>query len=274
MNYIKRLLNKGLRFLNYRLSTFEKIIYFVLVTSLIVVTLISWIQAYPYYFALIIGLILFLASIYLFTAGYIRHQDKVINSKQRKTYAENYSSINTNGGNYNELIQGPYIQGDYINIQNQPIDISKDVTQILGEFQNLLMKLINQGCDAEEAVNKLANDLAKEARRKPEIKSKLFIDEDANDNEVKEEFLNLLINNCLVRNQTSFSSSYDDIENNDYQEMINYKGYTIYLESDKDGLWHYKIDGILYDKTGESYSKAYAIDEAKGKIDEERFSKW
>ena len=241
---------------------------------MIVVTLISLIQAYPYYFALIIGFIIFLIGIYLFITRRIRHQDKVINSNHKKTSTKTYNNINTKGGNYNERIGGNYIQGDYINIQNKRIDISKDITQILGEFKNILTKLINQGCSVEEAVTKLANDLAKEARRKPEIKSKLLIDEDANDSEVKEEFITLL---TLLKSKTEtpFSSNYNEYDNhNDYQEMINYKGYTIYLETDKDGYWHYKIDGLLYDNTGQSYFKSYAIDEAKGKIDEERFSNW
>jgi hypothetical protein len=46
------------------------------------------------------------------------------------------------------------------------------------------------------------------------------------------------------------------------------------LESDKDGNWHYRIEGIMFDNTGESFSKYFDIDEAKGKIDEERFRKW
>ena len=175
MNYIKRLLTNSLIFINNRLSIFEKIIYFVLVTSLIVVTLIYLIQAYTYYFALIIGFIILLIGINLFITKRIRHQDKVINSNNKKTSTKTHTNINTKGGNYNEHIEGNYIQGDYINIQNKRIDISKDITQILGEFQHILTKLINQGCSVEEAVIKVSNDLAKEARRKPEIKSKLLI---------------------------------------------------------------------------------------------------
>ncbi|MDB9372905.1 hypothetical protein [Nodularia sphaerocarpa] len=273
MNYIKTVFNHGLKFLNNRLSKFEKIIYFVLIVLLIIVTIISLIEVYPDYFVLLLGCILFLSGIYLFLTRFVRHQ--VVNFKNRKNSAKNYNKINTNGGNYNEFIQGNYIQGDYIIIQNKRIDISKDVTQILGEFKNILTKLINQGCSVEEAVIKLANDLANEARRKPEIKSKLFIDDDANDQEVQEEFINLLINDYLLKNKTPFLSNYDEEKSSsDYEERINYKGYTIHLETDKDGWWHYKIDGFLYNKTGESFSKYFAIDEAKGKIDEQRFSNW
>ncbi|MEH2222919.1 hypothetical protein [Nostoc sp.] len=271
MNYIQKILNNTFIFINNRLSLFEKIIYLVLVTSLIIVTLISLIQAYPYYFALIVGFLIFLIGIYLSIKKRIRHQDKVRNFINKNT-TKNYNNVNTKGGNYNEHIEGNYIQGDYINIQNKQIDISEDVNQILGEFQNILTKLINQGCSIEEAVTQLANDLANEARRKPEIKSKFLIEEDANDNEVKEEFITLL---NLLKNETLFSFNYDEDNNsNDYEERISYKGYTIYLETDKDGCWHYKIDGIFYDNIGESYSRYSAMDEAKGKIDEERFRNW
>ena len=79
----------------------------------------------------------------------------------------------------------------------------------------------------------------------------------------------------MLRSKTSFSFNYNGDDNiNDYEETINYKGYTIYLETDKDGCWHYKIDGLLYDNNGENYFKSYAIYEAKGKIDEERFRNW
>jgi hypothetical protein len=273
---MKKLLSKGLAFLNNRLSRFEKIIYFLLVTSLIVVTLISWIQTYPYYFALIIGLILFLIGIYSFITTYIQSQGKFINVKENNNNSKNYNNkINIKNGNYNELIQGSYIQGDYINIQNQSVDISEDVSQILEELQNILTNLIYQGSTIEEAVNKIATDLEKESRKNPEIKSKFLIDEDTNDSEFKEEFITLLINNYLSISKTQFSSNYDDNKNsNDYQEIVNYRGYTIYFETDKDGKWHYKIDGLLYDNTGEWYNKSSAINEAKGKIDEERFSKW
>ena len=175
INYMKNLLYKLFVFLNNRLSIFEKIIYFILVTSLIIVTVISWIQTNPYYFALAIGLILFLTGIYLFIVRDFGKKQQVINRKGRKNYDKNSNNIrnirniSTNGGNYNESIKGDYIQGDYINIQNQLIDISEDFTQILEKLQTILITLISQGSSREEAVNQIANDLAKESRIHPEM---------------------------------------------------------------------------------------------------------
>ncbi len=277
---MKNLLYKLFVFLNNRLSIFEKIIYFILVTSLIIVTLISWIQTNPYYFALAIGLILFLTGIYLFIVRDFGKKQQVINRKARKNYDKNFNNIrniSTNGGNYNESIKGDYIQGDYIKIQNQPIDISEDFTQILEKLQTILITLISQGYSREEAVNQIANDLAKESRIHPEMKSKFLLYEYTTDSDFKQEFIDLLTNYnyYLLRDKSPFLSNDKYTDNSqDYQEVINYKGYTIYLETDKDGRWHYKIDGLLYDNTGDWRVKYLAIDEAKGKIDNERFSNW
>jgi Ca2+/Na+ antiporter len=278
INYIKRLLYKLFVYLNNRLSIFEKIIYFILVTSLIVVTLISWFQTYPYYFALGIGFVLFLTGIYLFVIRDIGKQQQVINRKARKNYDKNDNNvrnISTNGGNYNESIHGNNIQGDYINIQNHPIDISEDFTQIIEKLQNILTTLISQGSSVEEAVNKMANDLAKESRTHPEIKSKFLLDDYTSDSDFKQEFLDLLINYYLSTDKSQFSPNYQYTDNSkDYQDTINYQGHTIHLRTDKDNVWHYKIDGIIYDNTGESYFKHMAIYEAKGKIDDEIFRNW
>jgi hypothetical protein len=250
---------------------------------LIIVTVISWIQTNPYYFALAIGLILFLTGIYLFIVRDFGKKQQVINRKARKNYDKNFNNIknirniSTNGGNYNESIKGDYIQGDYIKIQNQPIDISEDFTQILEKLQTILITLISQGSSREEAVNQIANDLAKESRIHPEIKSKFLLYEYTNDSDFKQEFIDLLTNYnyYLLRDKSPFLSNDKYTDNSqDYQEVINYKGYTIYLETDKDGRWHYKIDGLLYDNTGDWCVKYLAIDEAKDKIDNERFSNW
>ncbi|MEO6862039.1 MAG: hypothetical protein ABI180_11005, partial [Microcoleus sp.] len=78
------------------------------------------------------------------------------------------------------------------------------------------------------------------------------------------------IQNKHLFNQTT---GYEGEEN--YGGKINYKGHTIYWESDKDDRWwHYKINGSLCNESGEHLGKESAIDEAKGKIDEARFSNW
>ncbi|TFI52834.1 hypothetical protein BLD44_019170 [Mastigocladus laminosus UU774] len=273
MNYLTRVLISLLLFFNNRLSFFEKIIYSVLGTSLIVVTLISLVQKYPYYFAIIISLILIIAGFYLFiTSLFRRHQVKVKKINNKNNDEQTFNRINTNGGNYNGLIQGNYVQGDYINIQETPVDISHGITQTMDEFREILMNMVNQGYSTEEAVEQITNELLEEIRRKPEIKSKLLIDENASDNEIAEEFINILIRRkYFINRQSSQRSNY---MSDDYEETIYYKGYAIHLEADKDDNWYYKIDGLLFYETGKSFSKSSAIDEAKGKIDEERFRNW
>lgn len=56
----------------------------------------------------------------------------------------------------------------------------------------------------------------------------------------------------------------------------NYKGYTIKIQEDKDGRWHYKIEGTprIFPDTGESFSEYFALDEAKQKVDEKTLSDW
>lgn len=258
MNYIKRLFNQILINLNSNLTIFEKIIYFVLCTSLIIITTIFFIQSYPYWAALI-AFILFITSIYLYS--------KNISTK-------NY--INTKGGDFNELIQGNYIKGDYvnnINIQGNRIDLNQDITQVIAEIREILNDMVNKGYGTEEAVNRITNDFLEGMKRKPNIKSRLFGDENINDSDIIKELIDVLIDNHYFSNYNS-SQMANSLEDDDYHETIYYKGYTIYLETDKDGIWHYKIEEFLYDNTGESYFKPLAIDEAKGKIDEERFRNW
>ena len=125
----------------------------------------------------------------------------------------------------------------------------------------------------------MAQELAEETRKKPYVKSKFHIDENADDSEAFEIFVRLLILSNHPLNQKipmypmyQVYSGDEDSEN--HGKNINYKGYKNYWESDKDGNWHYRIEGIMFDNTRESFSKYFAIDEAKGKIDKEIFSKW
>lgn len=255
MIFLKRLLNQGLKILNNNLNIFEKIIYLILCSSLIIVTLIAVIQSYPYW-ALLIGF-LFTLMIYFYKA--------IITSK---------SNINTHGGNYNELIQGNYVQGDYnINIQGNNIDLNQDITQTIAKIQDILTQMVNQGYSTEEALTRITNDLLEVMKRQPKIKIRLFGDENVNDSELIEELINFLIDDNSSSNcETSEFSRI--IENNIYYETVYYKGYSIYLEVDKNKCWHYRIANLLLDNTGKSFVKYLAIDEAKGKIDKERFRNW
>ncbi|MEB3178565.1 MAG: hypothetical protein VKL59_05925 [Nostocaceae cyanobacterium] len=185
--------------------------------------------------------------------------------------------IKLDRGNYNELIQGNYIEGDYINIQNSRINISQDVTKIIDEFREILTKLNNQGYSAEEAITTIANEVAREFHSNHEIMrkltNKLLIDKNTDEEEAANELVNLLIRHSyLFDNQVLRSQIFNN--DDDYEDVVDYKGYTINLEKDKSDWWHYKIEGgFIIDNTGESFSKYIAIDEAKGKIDEQRFRK-
>ncbi len=175
--------------------------------------------------------------------------------------------INTGGGNYNRVVEGNYIQGDYINIQDNRIDMSKDITSILDDFRAILNEMKSQGYSTDQAVTQMAEELAKETRNKSYVKGKFHIDENAADSEVYETFVRLLIRNHSFNQVTGYEGE------EDYGENINYKGHTIYLESDKDDRWYYKINGSMCNESGEYFDKDLAIDQAKGKIDQARRSK-
>lgn len=249
MNYIKRIFNWVLVSLNNNLTIFEKIIYFLLSILFITLIIIYFVNTYPY-FALFIAFVLFLISIYLL----------IKNLKSNST-------VNTDGGDYNELIQGHYVKGNYninhINIQGNSIDSSQNLSQVISEIQDILAKMLNRGYNIEEAVKVISNDLLLEIKNKPKIKINFVGNEDVSDDELIAELIHLI----TYENSTNF-------EDNNYYETISYKGYMIYLEIDKDNWWHYRINGLIFDNTGSSFSKRSAIDEAKGKIDEERFRNW
>ena len=85
----------------------------------------------------------------------------------QKLMAENSSrTINTGGGNYIESIDGNYIQGNFINL-------SQDLTQAAAQIQDLLTQLQTQGATVETAQQKVATDLANEAKANPTMMGKL-----------------------------------------------------------------------------------------------------
>ncbi|RUS92413.1 hypothetical protein DSM106972_099100 [Dulcicalothrix desertica PCC 7102] len=273
MSYAKKISVKLFYHFRHRLSNIEKIIYLLLI-ALVIVKVAEFIVDNKQAVAIFMGIIIFIALIYLYLKQkmHIKNNKKLDNLEDKSNFHTNYD-INTNGGNYNRLIEGDCIQGDYINIQNNRVDISKDVTSILDDFRVILTKMQNQGYSTEQAVAQMAKELASETRKKPYVKDKFHIDENVDDSEVYDEFIRfLIINNHLLNQKTQYYRV--DTDEEDYEEEIDYKGYTIYLESDQDGVWHYKIDDALLSATGEHYFKEFAIDEAKGKIDKERFSNW
>jgi uncharacterized protein YjbI with pentapeptide repeats len=75
-------------------------------------------------------------------------------------------NIHMGSGNYNERIEGNYVQGDYINM-------SQDLTQAAQQIQDLLKQLQNQGLSVEDSQQQVATDLAKQAETNTAIMGKL-----------------------------------------------------------------------------------------------------
>ena len=137
-----------------------------------------------YTFGIIIGIIILAIGIYLYfkRQGGVKDNQKSYDLEDKNNSTINHD-INTGGGNYNR-VEGNYIQGDYINIQNKRVDMSKDITSILNDFRVILTKMQSQGYSIEQAVTQMAKELAEETRKKPYVKGKFHIDENADDSEV------------------------------------------------------------------------------------------
>ncbi|MEG4495121.1 hypothetical protein [Microcoleus sp. D3_18_C4] len=274
MSYLKKNSVKLFHHFKDRLSNTEKSIYLILAASLIIPVsqlVFQLIVENKYVVGITIGIIVLTIGLYLYLKRQrgVRDNQKIYDFEDKNNSPINHD-INTGGGNYNRVIKGNYIQGDYIKIQDKRVDMNKDITSILDDFRAILNEMKSQGYSTEQAVTQMAEELAKESRNKPYVKGKFHIDENAADSEVYETFVRLLIKNHSF-NQTT---GYEGEEN--HRKNINYEGHTIYLESDKDDFWwYYKINGLLCNESGKCCSgKEWAIDEAKGKIDEARFSNW
>lgn len=272
MSYVRKISVKLFHHFRDRLSNTEKSIYLILAALLIVQVaqlVVQLIVENKYVFSVILGIIILALGLYLYLKRQrgVRDNHKLSDLEDPNNSTINYE-ISTGGGNYNRVVEGNYIQGDYINRQDKRADMSKDITSILDDFRDILTKMQSQGYSIEQAVTQMAKELAEETRKKPYVKGKFHIDENAGDSEVFQEFVRLLIQHKHLFNQTT---GYEGEEN--YGENIDYKGHTIYLESDKDDRWYYKINGSMCNESGEYFDKDLAIDQAKGKIDKARRSK-
>ncbi|MEG3880832.1 hypothetical protein QT972_26060 [Microcoleus sp. herbarium7] len=271
MSYLRKISVKLFDHFKYKLSNTQKGICLILAASLIVKIgelVFKLIVENQYTFGIIIGIIILAIGVYLYfkRQGGVKDNQKSYDLEDKNNSTVNHN-INTGGGNY-KRVEGNYIQGDYINIQDNRVDMSKDITSILNDFRDILTQMQSQGYSTKQAVNQMAKELAEETRKNPYVKSKFHIDENADDSEVFQEFVRLLIQHKHLFNQTT---GYEGEKN--YGKNSDYKGHIIYLESDKDGFWwHYKINGSLCNESGKHYGEDLAIDEAKGKIDEARFS--
>ncbi|NES21592.1 MAG: hypothetical protein F6K41_22355 [Symploca sp. SIO3E6] len=89
-------------------------------------------------------------------------------------------TINTGGGTYNEsntnTSGGMYIEsihGNSTNIQGSYLNINQDLSQAAAQIQKLLIQLQTQGYSSKEAQNKVAQDLATQAKSEPRTKTTL-----------------------------------------------------------------------------------------------------
>lgn len=71
------------------------------------------------------------------------------------------------GGNFNQSIEGPYLQvhGNF--------NISQDLSQAAAQIQELLRQLENQGYTSQDAQQKVAKDWVNEVQKNPGSKGKL-----------------------------------------------------------------------------------------------------
>jgi hypothetical protein len=82
-------------------------------------------------------------------------------------------TIHTGGGNYNEFISGDYIQGDSINIQGDFINMNSDLSDATAQIHELVTRFEVRGCDLEEALQRVTNDLASQAKSNRAVRVKL-----------------------------------------------------------------------------------------------------
>jgi len=120
---------------------------------------------------LIVSVVIFGASKLLWNLGANTPQESRVNLEDnRKTGARN---IHMGFGNYNESIEGNYIQGDYIEIQGCYINTNQELSDVVAEFREVVDRLKNQGYSADKAEDQVAQDLEEKARSNPKVKKRV-----------------------------------------------------------------------------------------------------
>jgi hypothetical protein len=84
--------------------------------------------------------------------------------------------INTSGGNYNEIIQGNYIQGNYTENHREfnYINLQQDLSQIALDIQSLSSQLQKAGSTPVEAQQKIAQTLIATVKNNSSLKTRLL----------------------------------------------------------------------------------------------------
>ncbi|MCM0589859.1 MAG: hypothetical protein ACSI46_28090 [Gloeotrichia echinulata DVL01] len=73
-------------------------------------------------------------------------------------------------GNFNKSIS---IEGNYLQVHGNYINISQDLSQAARQIEELLCQLENQGYNRQDAQQKVAKDWANEVQNNPKAKGKL-----------------------------------------------------------------------------------------------------
>lgn len=120
---------------------------------------------------LIVSVIIFGASKLLWDLGVNTPQELITNLEDNTKTG--YRNIHTDGGNYNQSIQGNYIQGDYIKIQGCYINTNQELSDVVAEFREVVNQLKNQGYSADRAEAQVAKDLEEKARSNAKVKKRV-----------------------------------------------------------------------------------------------------
>ncbi|MBN3948654.1 MAG: hypothetical protein HWQ38_20220 [Nostoc sp. NMS7] len=257
----------------------------------------------------IFGLTSFLSGIFLYLRNQriVKIQPRLAAIKQIIPTTNKQRTVNTNGGAYNEKIGRDYIGRDYvnkyINIKNEEVEISADISETLGDFKDILNEIIVKSSDPGQVISQFSQELAEELRKQPEVKASFNEKEDSSEQELANKIIiDLLtksydqlsqinqITQITRTDQINQSSQIQKLNNsspleytyyipdND-RDVILYNGYTIYLAKDHVNMWNLEIqreDGSPLDliKRRRFSSKDNAIGTAKKKIDKDRITNW
>ncbi|MBK1988105.1 GUN4 domain-containing protein [Sphaerospermopsis aphanizomenoides BCCUSP55] len=166
-----------------RLSWVEKIILLVFSIAFIravYITIINFVkQLLDYIFAnyqIIITIVFGILGIIIFGLGLYLYIVRVRGKDQQNILEESYldDDIHENINIYSEGNYNENINGDYIEIQGDYISINQNFSEFATELRELVNHLKNQGYSEEEAKTQVASELAEEARKKPQVRKKLF----------------------------------------------------------------------------------------------------
>ncbi|MDJ0772229.1 MAG: GUN4 domain-containing protein [Mastigocoleus sp. MO_167.B18] len=122
---------------------------------------------------IILGILLFVTGCCLYFLRFRRNQRELDSDLDDIDLIEESNSTQSRNiyteGNYNESINGNYIE-----IQGDCININQDFSEVAAEIRELITQLKNQGYSQEDAEIKVADDLGEQARQKPKVRKKLF----------------------------------------------------------------------------------------------------